>query len=218
MKRLRLLLADDHAVLRAGLRLLLEAQPDIEVVAEAGDGAAAVEQARITTPDIALLDISMPGPGSAETIKLLLRGKPDMRVIMLTMHDDPAYLRAAILAGAAGYVVKKVADTELLLAIRAVAHGRMFIDSGLVHDRGESQGDGDTGASRRRVRVTGREAQVLRLLAQGYTNRETAKELRVSVKTVETHRARLGAKLKLRSRAELYRFAVESGLLAPNSA
>jgi two-component system response regulator NreC len=218
MKRLRLLLADDHAVLRAGLRLLLDAQPDFEVVAEAGDGAGAVEQTRTTAPDIALLDISMPGLGSAETVKQLLRVKPDMRVIMLTMHDDPAYVRAAILAGAVGYVLKKVVDLELLLAIRAVAQGRMFIDSGGVRDRGESSKNGNTEGPRRRVRVTAREAQVLRLLAQGYTNREAAKELRVSVKTVETHRARLAAKLKLRGRAELYRFAVESGLLAPDPA
>ena len=206
--KIRLLLADDHAVLRSGLRMLLDAQADMEVVAEAGDADAAVARARGTSPDVALLDVSMPGPGSVETIKRLLRIKPGLRILMLTMHDDRAYIQAAMMAGAAGYIVKQVAGTELLLAIRAVHEGRMFVESGRFGGANEHP------APRGKMRVTQREAQVLRLLARGYTNREAARELRVSVKTVETHRSRLGSKLKLRSRAELYRFAVESGLIS----
>jgi two-component system response regulator NreC len=209
--RIRLLLADDHAVLRAGLRLLLDAQADMHVVAEAGDAAAVLSLARAHEPHVILLDIGMPGPGFAETIKRVLRILPKTRIIMLTMHDDPAYLRAALLAGAAGYVVKKVADAELLSAIRAVHGGRTFIDSGRVRDDGD---DGDDGTVRAgRPRISRREGQVLRLLAQGYTNAEVAARLRVGVKTIETYRARLSEKLKLKTRAELYRFAVSSGLL-----
>jgi two-component system, NarL family, response regulator NreC len=206
--KIRLLLADDHAVLRAGLRLLLDAQPDMHVVAEAGDAPAVLEQARAHESDLILLDIGMAGPGFAETIKRVLCIRPKARIVMLTMHDDPAYLRAALVAGAAGYVVKKVADAELLSAIRAVYGGRTFIDSGRV---GEDRQD-DTGRNGR-ARISRREGEVLRLLAQGHTNVEAAARLRVSVKTIETYRARLGEKLKLRTRAELYRFAVHSGLL-----
>ena len=208
MAKIRLLLADDHAVLRAGLRLLLDAQADMHVVAEAGDAPAALSLARAHEPDLILLDVGMPGPGFAETIKRVLRILPRTRIIMLTMHDDPAYLRAALLAGASGYVVKKVADAELLSAIRAVHGGRTFIDSGRVRD---NAADGDARAGR--PRISRREGQVLRLLAQGYTNAEVADRLRVGVKTIETYRARLSDKLKLKTRAELYRFAESSGLL-----
>lgn len=208
MPKIRLLLADDHAVLRAGLRLLLDAQPDMQVVAVAGDGAAVLEQVRAHEPDVVLLDIGMPGSGFAETIKQVLRIRPKARILMLTMHDDSAYLRAALVAGASGYVVKKVADAELLSAIRAVHDGRTFIDSGRVRDdRRPSAGP------KGRMRISRREGQVLRLLAQGHTNGEAAARLRVSVKTIETYRARLGEKLQLKTRAELYRFAVHSGLL-----
>jgi two-component system response regulator NreC len=206
--KIRLLLADDHAVLRAGLRMLLDAQPDMQVVAVAGDAAAVLEQVRAYEPDILLLDIGMPGPGFAETIKHVLRIRPKARILMLTMHDDPAYLRAALVAGASGYVVKKVADAELLSAIRAVHDGRTFIDSGRVGD----DRPGSTGG-KGRARISRREGQVLRLLAQGHTNAEAAARLRVSIKTIETYRARLSEKLQLKTRAELYRFAVHSGLL-----
>jgi two-component system, NarL family, response regulator NreC len=206
--KIRVLLADDHAVLRAGLRLLLEAQPDMHVVAEVGDATALLQQARAHEPDLILLDIGMPGPGFAETIKRVLRILPKTGIVMLTMHDDRAYLRAALVAGAAGYVVKKVADAELLSAIRAVHDGRTFIDSGRVRDERQ-----DDAGPRGSARISRREGQVLRLLAQGHTNGEAAARLRVSVKTIETYRARLGEKLKLKTRAELYRFAVSSGLL-----
>ena len=212
MAKIRVLLADDHVVLRTGLRMLLEAQPDLRVVAEAGDAPAVLELVREHEPDVILMDIGMPGPGFADTIKRVLRIRPKARIVMLTMHDDAAYLRAALMAGAAGYVAKKVADAELLSAIRAVHGGRTFIDSGQVRDR-----DHDDIAGTRAPRLSRREQEVLCHLAQGYTNGETATRLRVSVKTVETYRARLGEKLNLKTRAQLYRFAVHSGLLSADT-
>lgn len=209
MTKIRILLADDHAVLRSGLRLLLDAQSDLQVVGEVGDAPTLVEQVRVLAPDVVLMDIGMPGPGFANTIKRVLNVRPTARIIMLTMHDDAAYLRAALIAGAVGYVAKKVADAELLFAIRAVHSGRIFVDSRRVQDPAQA----DKTSGKGPPRITGRERQVLRLLAQGHTNGEAAKKLRVSVKTVETYRARLGEKLKLKTRAQLYRFAVSSGLL-----
>jgi DNA-binding NarL/FixJ family response regulator len=208
MSKIRLLLADDHAVLRSGLRVLLETQEDMQVVAEAGDAATAVEQARTKHPDIVLLDVSMPGPPVGETIGRLLRARAGIRIIVLTMHDAPGYIRAALAAGASGYVVKKVADTELISAIRAVHRGRMFVDSPQAGEVWTSAKGPQQAPS-----ISPRESEVLRLLAEGHTNQEAAAALRVSVKTIETHRSRLSQKLNLRTRADLYRFAVESGLL-----
>ncbi|HEV8510316.1 MAG TPA: response regulator transcription factor [Gemmatimonadales bacterium] len=217
MTRIRLLIADDHAVLRAGLRMLLEAQHDIEVVGDAGDGAEVVQKARALQPDVVLLDLSMPGPHSGEVIRQVLRASPKTRVLVLTMHDDPAYLASAMAAGAAGYVVKKVADSELLSAIRAVHAGRTFVD--LTQSLG-SPSHAVAGTSRTESQqpkdLSRREREVLRLLAQGHSNQQIADHIRVSVKTVETYRTRLREKLGLKGRAELYRFAVESGILDPN--
>jgi DNA-binding NarL/FixJ family response regulator len=211
------LIADDHAVLRAGLRMLLEAQHDIEVVGDAGDGAEVVQKARALQPDVVLLDLSMPGPHSGEVIRQVLRASPKTRVLVLTMHDDPAYLASAMAAGAAGYVVKKVADSELLSAIRAVHAGRTFVD--LTQSLG-SPSHAVAGTSRTESQqpkdLSRREREVLRLLAQGHSNQQIADHIRVSVKTVETYRTRLREKLGLKGRAELYRFAVESGILDPN--
>lgn len=211
---IRVLIADDHAVLRSGLRMLLEAQQDIVVVGEAADGRDAPVQARAHHPDVVLLDLSMPGPASGEVIRQVLKGSPQSKVLILTMHDDPGYMAAAMLAGAAGYVVKKVADLELLQAIRAVHAGRTFVDvtrSSDPHGRGGAAGHPGGGEAPKAL--SQREVEVLRLLAQGHSNQEAADRLRVSVKTVETYRTRLSDKLGLKGRAELYRFAVESGLL-----
>jgi two-component system, NarL family, response regulator NreC len=209
----RVLIADDHAVLRSGLRMLLEAQPDIEIAGEAGDGTEVVQQAREHQPDVVLMDLTMPGPPSGDVIRQVLRAAPTTRVLILTMHDDPAYLASALAAGAAGYVVKKVADSELLTAIRAVHAGRTFVDLTQTltpppEPRKSRRGKQPTELSRR-------EREVLRLLAQGHSNKQVADQIRVSVKTVETYRTRLREKLGLKERAELYRFAVESGLLNP---
>jgi two-component system response regulator NreC len=208
------LIADDHAVLRAGLRMLLDAQTDIDVVGEAADGLEVIRRTRELRPDIVLLDLSMPGPRSGNVIRAVLRAGPKTRVLILTMHDDVAYLRSALSAGAAGYLVKKAADTELLSAIRAVHAGRTFVDltqtPGLTQRARGAEVAGEAPPSQDLSR---RERDVLHLLAQGHSNQQIADTIRLSVKTVETYRTRLRKKLGLKGRAELYRFAAESGIL-----
>ena len=217
MPTIRVLIADDHAVLRAGLKLLINAQSDMAVVGEAVDGDATVRSAQATAPNVVLLDLSMPGTRSTETIKQLVRVVPSARVLVLTMHDDPAYMQAALQAGASGYIVKKAADIELLTGIRAVHHGRTFVD---LTRPGEPPRGAELGRASRDSPAAGhtkplsqRETEVLQLLAQGHTNQEAADRLAVSVKTIEKHRKRLSDKLGLKSRAQLFRFAVEVGLL-----
>jgi two-component system response regulator NreC len=200
------LIADDHSVLRAGLRMLLGVQSDIDVVGEAADGGDVSRKARELRPDVVLMDLSMPGPPSGDVIREVLRVCPGTRVLILTMHDDAAYLRSALAAGAAGYLVKKAADTELLSAIRAVHAGRTFVDL----TQSTEQVPPPKSLSRR-------EREVLRLLAQGNSNQQIADTIRLSVKTVETYRTRLSEKLGLKGRAELYRFAEASGLLNPDA-
>lgn len=201
------LIADDHAVVRAGLRMLIDAEADMRVVGEAGDGREAARKARACRPDVVVLDLSMPGPGSGEVIGLVRRAHPGARVLILTMHDDAGSLSSAMAAGAVGYVVKQVVDVELLAAIRAVHDGRLFVNLTLRRDP----------APHVPGNLSGRERDVLRLLAQGHSNQQVAVQLRVSVKTVETYRSRLREKLGLRERAELYRYAVESGILKLNA-
>jgi two-component system response regulator NreC len=211
---IRVLIADDHAVLRSGLSMLLGVQADLAVVGEAADGNDAVAKTRDLQPDVVLLDLSMPGPSGGEVIRQVLRASPKSRVLVLTMHDDPAYLASAMLAGAVGYVVKKVADTELIQAIRAVHAGRTFVDltrSSDPHPRPREAGSRSTAEMPKNL--SRREVEVLRLLAQGHSNQQVADLIQVSVKTVETYRTRLSEKLGLKGRAELYRFAVESGVL-----
>jgi two-component system, NarL family, response regulator NreC len=214
MTPIRLLVADDHAVLRAGLRMLLDVQHDITVVGEAGEGAEVLKKARELQPDVVLMDLTMPGPPSGDVIREVLRACPKTRVLVLTMHDDPSYLASALAAGAAGYVVKKVADSELLSAIRAVHAGRTFVD--LTQSLPAPRAAPDGAKAERPKDLSRREREVLRLLAQGYSNQQVATQIKVSVKTVETYRTRLSQKLGLKGRAELYRFAVQSGILNPD--
>jgi len=226
MSRIRVLIADDHAVLRAGLKLLIGAEPDMEVVGEAADGAETVLRAHTTAPDVVLLDLSMPGGRGMQTIEELVRRAPSPasppRVLVLTMHDDAASMQAALLAGASGYIVKKAADIELLMAIRVVHRGRTFVD--LTRPGEQAQDREAARAARVSPRLaepkplSAREAEVLRLLAQGHSYKEAADHLGVSVKTIETHRQRLSDKLGLKSRAQLFRFAVEVGLLEGDTA
>ena len=214
MPPISVLIADDHAILRAGLRMLLEAQHDMEVAGEAGDGSEVSRKTRELRPDVVLMDLSMPGPHSGEVIRQVRRACPKTRVLILTMHDDSAYLASALSAGAAGYVVKKVADSELLLAIRAVHAGRTFVDLTQTSGVSPHPVPRSVGAQREPPKdLSRREREVLRLLAQGHSNQQIADQIRVSVKTVETYRTRLRKKLGLKGRAELYRFAVESGIL-----
>ena len=216
MGRIRVLLADDHAVLRAGLRMLINAQPDMEVIAEASNGEDAARLAREVGPDIVLMDITMPGAGGIDATARIRRESPAVRVLALTMHDDPTYLRSILAAGAAGYVVKRAADAELLSAIRATHRGETYLAPSLARDmvqevlgrkvrKGNAQVPGDT--------LSEREREVLRLVAQGHTNQEIADRLFISAKTVATYRARLMEKLDLKTRADLVRYALSIGLL-----
>lgn len=218
MTQIRVLIADDHSVLRTGLRMLLGAQSDIDVVGEAADGVEVTRQARELRPDIVLMDLSMPGPHSGTVIRSVLKASPKSRVLILTMHDDEAYLRSAMAAGASGYLVKKAADSELLSAIRAVHAGRTFVD--LTQSPDLASLPLTTGGDRQwrpPKKLSRREREVLRLLAQGHSNQQVADTMGLSVKTVETYRTRLSEKLGLKGRAELYRFASESGILDSES-
>ena len=195
--------------------MLIDAEPDMEVVGEAASAFEVIEQAEKTQPDIVSLDLSMPGGDSLKAIPRLQQKSPNTRVLVLTMHDDPAYLRAAVAAGCAGYVVKTAADSELLTAIRAVAEGRLFID---LHMQGSSAQNLFTPIdAKSQSGLTPREQEVLRGLAGGHTNQAIADRLSLSIKTVETYRARIGEKLGLRTRADLVRYGIETGIIAPGS-
>ena len=217
MSPIRVLIADDHAVLRAGLRMLIGSQPDMEVVGEAADGEEAVRQAVETRPDVALMDITMPGIGGIKAVERLRQARPETRVLVLTMHDVPAYLRSVLAAGASGYVVKRAADSELLSAIRGVHRGRTVLDPALatrVVQGGLRKRNAVSPTAKGPSSVLSqREREVLELVAQGFTNQQIADRLGLSVKTVETYRSRLVEKLGLRSRADLVRYALDSGLL-----
>jgi two-component system response regulator NreC len=216
MQTIRVLIADDHAILRAGLKMLINAQTDMEVVSEAADGDRAVRAARDTRPHVALMDLTMPGSGGMGALEEIARCCPETRVLVLTMHDDPAYLRSVLAAGASGYVLKRAVDTELLTAIRAVHRGGVFVDPSLAHvflqDVLDKPALADGGTRSLKI-LSERERQVLKLVAEGYGTQEIAKQILVSVKTVETYRARIAEKLGLRTRHEIVRFAVQMGLL-----
>jgi two-component system, NarL family, response regulator NreC len=212
-RRVRVLVADDHAVLRAGLRLLINGQADMEVVGEAANGLEALARAKETRPDVVLFDLTMPRTDGIATIGQFVRLQPSPGVVVLTMHDDSAYLNAALQAGARGYVVKRAADLELLSAVRAVANGRISVtaSSSIPSARKGAHADGQGRAAG--AGLSPREQQVLRLLAQGFTNREIAERLKVGEKSVETYRARVAEKLHVRGRANLVRFALQMGFL-----
>jgi two-component system response regulator NreC len=216
--KIRVVIADDHAILRSGLRLLINSQSDMETVAVAGDFSEALKVCRETHPNVVMLDLNMPAGSSARAIASLVSETPGIRILVLTMHDDPAYLRAALAAGAHGYVLKKAADTELLVAIRAVAQGRSYVnvEFGSKKSVEVPQLKGSSSAAPIDT-LSDREQKVFRLLAFGYTNQEIAEKLDLSVKTVESYRARLMTKLNCQTRAELTRCAVEAGLLKPGS-
>jgi two-component system, NarL family, response regulator NreC len=210
MGKTRIMLADDHAVLRAGLRTLLAGEPDMEVVGEASDmGQASIEVARLS-PDVLVLDLSMPGGSPIQLIKRLHQTSPNTRSLVFTMHNDPVYLRSVLAAGGLGYVVKTAPEPELLAAIRAVAAGRTFVDLDQPESSGTAVKEHPVAA---RAGLSSREQQVLLRLAQGHTNQEIANRLFLSVKTIETYRARIADKLGLRTRADIVRYAVELGIL-----
>lgn len=211
MSSIRVFIADDHAILRSGLRLLLDAHPGIEVVGEAEEAETALAKCRELHPDVLTLDLSMRGASPLKVLPLMRAACPEMRVLVLTMHNDTAYLRAAKAAGCHGYLLKSAADEELVAAIREVMAGRFYVD--LAFD-GKMQGvvRDDPGEDR----LSERERQVLELLAYGLTNQEIAKRLFLSVKTVETYRARVLDKLRLKTRADVVRYTLAAGILDPN--
>jgi two-component system response regulator NreC len=211
-RRIRILLADDHAVLRAGLRLLLAAQADLEVVGEAAEGAEALRLARSLKPDVVVMDIGMPGVSGIDATARIRRELPSTKVLILSMHDDQGYLRQALRAGASGYVLKKAADTELLAAIRAGARGGVFLDPSLAKGLVEDVIQPEVHTSEAPA-LSEREREVLRLLAHGHTNQQVADRLCIGVKSVETYKSRLMEKLGLKGRAELVRYALTHGLL-----
>lgn len=216
MAKIRVLVADDHAVLRSGLRLLINLQSDMQVVGEAGSHDEALRLARELKPDVLTLDLTMPGGTGVKVIETLSRECPKTRVVVLTMHDDAAYFRVVMAAGAAGYVVKQSADTELLDAIRCVAKGKTFaqVQLAAASDRPPFMSGQPKGPASLISTLSEREREVLTMVAQGHTNQAVADRLDLSVKTVESYRARLMTKLGLNNRAELTRLAIEAGLLA----
>ena len=215
MSATTVLIVEDHAMVRKGLRMLLEATPDIEVVGEAGTIQEATEIAAKVSPQIITLDLSMPGQTGVGSVQRMRSAVPSARIVVVTMHDDPAYVRSAIAMGASGYVNKSAADTELISAIRAVARGRVFIDVGDAATLESILAPTAPKTGRSPVdTLSDREREVLRQVARGYTNQQIADELCLSVKTVESYRARLMKKLGLKERSDLVRLAIDLGLVS----
>jgi two-component system, NarL family, response regulator NreC len=209
----RILIADDHGVLRGGLRSLLSPESDLEVVGEAEDGAQALHLARQLRPDLILMDISMPNLGGIEALKQLGEVLPDTKVLMLTVHEDESLLRKAIQAGASGYVIKRAAESELINAIRAVIKGDIYIHPAMTRALLKGFAPARITKNPSAHTLTQRELEVLRLIARGYTNVQIAERLSISARTVEGHRANLMSKLDLHSRMELVEYAEQHGFL-----
>jgi DNA-binding NarL/FixJ family response regulator len=210
---LHILIADDHGIVRAGLRMLLDRQEGMNVVAEAEDGVEAVEKALAGKPDIAILDVAMPRMTGLQAARHIREQAPDVHVLLLSMHDDERYLLEALKAGASGYVLKRAADTDLVEAVRAVARGNSFISphaEGSLLKKILDDPEGDP-----TEKLTPREREVVKLIAEAYTNKEIAAILNLAEKTVESHRANVLAKLGMRDRVELVRYAIRRGLIEP---
>ena len=213
MARIRLLLVDDHQIVRAGLRMLFAAEPDMEIVGEVNGGEEALEAVRNLAPDVVIMDVAMPGMNGIEATRLIKENMPDVAVLALTMHEDEQYFFEMLNAGASGYIPKRAAPDDLVAAIRVVAHGNVFLHATLarflMHDvlpSGELSPANDD--------LSEREREVLTLVAEGLTSREIAQRLIISPKTVDRHRENIMSKLNLHSRAELVRYAVARGLLS----
>jgi len=210
---IRVVVVDDHAVVRSGLRLLLEAEDDLDVVGDAGNARDAVFEVRASKPDVIVLDVTMPDESGIDVLPKLLHEAPDAKVLMLSMEDDPRYVHEAFAAGAQGYVLKEAVDAEVVAAVRDVAAGNRYVHPSLgarmvaADAAARAAADSDP--------LSEREREVLRLLALGHTNQEIAKQLYISVRTAETHRAHIMRKLQLSTRAELVRYAIEHGRLEP---
>ncbi|GAA3928777.1 response regulator transcription factor [Actinomadura viridis] len=212
---IRILLADDHALVRRGVRLILDNEPDLCVVAEAGDGAEAVEVARRVRPDLVVLDVAMPRLTGLQAARELARTLPHTRILILTMHDNEQYFFEALKASAAGYVLKSLADRDLIDACRAAMRGEPFLYPGAVTALIRSYLDQARQGTAPETVLTPREEEILKLVAEGHTSREIADTLFISTKTIERHRANILAKLGLKDRLELTRYAIRTGLIEP---
>lgn len=215
MDRIRVILADDHPVVLAGIRALLNADPEVELVGEATDGGEALPMIRAVAPDVAVVDVSMPGLNGLELTERVKGECPGTRVLVLTVHEDAAYVQPLMRAGARGYLLKRSAADDLLRAVRAVASGGVYLDPSIAgHALAETSGsDGRPGTAEGREPLSPREAETLRLIAQGFSNKEIARRIDVSVKSVETYKARAAEKLGLRTRAEIIRYGAAHGWL-----
>ncbi len=216
MSKIRVLIADDHAILREGVRALLQATEDIEVAGEAADGLQAVEQARRLDPDVVLMDIAMPGLGGIEATLELKKVGSRARVLVMSQYEDREYVRRLLKAGVSGYVLKKSAGAELANAIRAVHRGGLVLDPEVARAAVEDSGPGGgAGGGDPYETLTDREKQVLKLVAEGKSNKEVAELLGISVKTAMSHRERMMEKLDLHNRTELFRYALKLGVIKP---
>ncbi len=223
MSDTRILIADDHAILRSGLKMLINSQDGMTVVAEASDTAEAIARGREHKPDLAIVDINMPGGGGVKVTEDLCKQNKELRVIALTMHDDQAYLKAVLAAGASGFVVKRSADTRLIDAILTVLRGQVYIDPAMGQRVMQDLLDSEAEPAKKSGEATAtgsnpdnlslRERQVLTLLAHGYTNKQAAERLGLSMRSVETYRSRMADKLGFQDRVDLVRYALETGLL-----
>ena len=210
---LHILVADDHGIVRSGLRMLIDRQEGVRVVAEAGDGLEAVELALAERPDVAILDVSMPRMTGLQAAREIRAQAPEIKVLLLSMHDDDRYFFEALEAGAAGYVLKRAADKDLIEAVRTVAGGRPFLSSGTQQTLMKQWLE--DGQTEPQDPLTPRELEVVKLIAEAHTNRQIAEALNLSEKTVESHRGNVLAKLGMRDRVELVRYAIRRGLIEP---
>ena len=221
MSKIKIFIVDDHTILRAGLRLLINGQPDLEVVGEAMNGQEALKILGEINPDLTILDISMPNTNSIKLIGQALNICPAMKILVLTMHDDLAYVRATLSAGALGYITKEVVDVELLSAIRTVYQGQLSIcktlGASLIQELLSNLPNATKQPSKPKNLLSNRENEILALLAKGFTNKQIAEQIHVSTKTVESYRLRLGEKLGLRTRSDFTLYAFKMGILNPNS-
>jgi DNA-binding NarL/FixJ family response regulator len=210
---IRVLIADDHGIVRSGLRMLIDRQNDMEVVAEADDGVAALESTQAHRPDVAVLDVSMPRMTGLQAAREIRSHVPETRVLLLSMHDDERYFLEGLASGASGYVLKRAADTDLIGAVRAVAGGQTFLSTDAQRELMDAWLE--SGRSEPDDPLTPRELEVVKLIAEAYTNRQIAETLKLSEKTVESHRANVLSKLAMRDRVEVVRYAIRRGLVEP---